>query len=195
MVSSNLSAPFSSILLAGGRSSRMGQDKALLRFGSESLLDYMQAKLSELGCRDIIVSRNQPGFVADNLPGQGPLSGLHACLPHCQFTKVLVVPVDMPALTAETLLPLLSSKASATYYQDCALPCVLTNSAELQADIEQQLSATDGRRSVFALLQRFNAQALPCQHESQLVNTNTPEQWSQLCKMHGRTQEWMHESQ
>lgn len=195
MVSSNLNAPFSSILLAGGRSSRMGQDKALLPFGSVSLLDYMQAKLSELGCRDIIVSRNQPGFVADNLPGQGPLSGLHACLPHCQFTKVLVVPVDMPALTAETLLPLLNNQVSATYYQDCALPCVLTNSKELQTDIEQQLSASDGRRSVFALLQRFNAQALPCQNESQLVNTNTPEQWSQLCKMQGRTQEWMHESQ
>ncbi|WP_278374269.1 NTP transferase domain-containing protein, partial [Idiomarina abyssalis] len=50
MVGSNVSSSFSSILLAGGRSSRMGKDKALLRFGSENLLDYMQAKLSELGC-------------------------------------------------------------------------------------------------------------------------------------------------
>jgi molybdopterin-guanine dinucleotide biosynthesis protein A len=173
----------------------MGKDKALLRFGSESLLDYMQAKLSGLGCRDIIVSRNQPGFVTDILPGQGPLSGLHACLPNCQFNKVLVVPVDMPALTAETLLPLLNNQASAAYYQDCALPCVLTNSKELQMDIEQQLSATNGRRSVFALLQRFNAQALSCQNESQLVNTNTPEQWSQLCQIYDQTQEWVHESQ
>ncbi|WP_417447780.1 molybdenum cofactor guanylyltransferase [Idiomarina abyssalis] len=194
MLGSNLSASFSSILLAGGRSSRMGKDKALLRFGSGNLLDYMQAKLSELGCTDITVSRNQTGFVSDTIPGQGPLSGLHACLPHCQFTKVLVVPVDMPALTAETLLPLLNNQASASYYQDCALPCVLTNSKELQADIEQQLSGPNGRRSVFALLQRFNAQALPCQNESQLVNTNTPEQWSQLCQIHGQTQEWMHES-
>jgi len=191
MVGSAVTAPFSSILLAGGRSSRMGKDKALLRFGSVSLLDYMQKKLSELGCGDIIVSRNQPGFIGDRINDQGPLSGLHACLPHCRFSRVLVVPVDMPALSNDALLPLVNHEGSAVYYQDCALPCVLTNSSELIADIEQQLMTSNGRRSVFALLQRFNAQALPLRNESELVNTNTPEQWSQLCQ----TQEWAHESE
>ncbi|MDV6316351.1 molybdenum cofactor guanylyltransferase [Idiomarina sp. HP20-50] len=189
------SASFSCILLAGGRSSRMGQDKALLRFGSVSLLEHMQTKLSDLGCQDILISRNQPGFISDIIPEQGPLSGLHACLAHCQFNKVLVVPVDMPALTATTLLPLLNVEASAAYYRDCALPCVLTNSSELQADINQQLAVDNGRRSVFALLQRLNATALPCHHEAQLINTNTPQQWSQLCQIQDQTQEWKHESQ
>lgn len=180
---------FSCILLAGGQSSRMGQDKALLRVGTRSLLEYMHDKIQGLGCSDIIVSRNQPGYVADTFPGQGPLSGLHACLPHCRYPSVLVVPVDMPSLTEDTLLPLLQHEAA--YYQKCALPCVLTNSDRLQQDIHTQLSSPNGKRSVFALLQRVEATALPRQSETQLINTNTPEQWSQLCQ----TQEWIHESQ
>lgn len=169
--------PFSGLLLAGGRSRRMGTDKALLPVGETPLLDIMVDKMYRAGCDDVVVSRNESGYTQDIITDKGPLSGLHAGLPECQHSRVLVVPVDMPGLTVEAMRTLASASGSA-YFEDCALPCALKRTTDLKDYIEHQLRSDNGRLSVYALLKYTRATALPRVDERTLYNTNTPEQWS-----------------
>ena len=73
---------FSALILAGGQSRRMGQDKAELRLGKLSLLQHMQQLAQQAGASQILLSRNQPGttYIQDLRPGLGPLAGIAAGL-------------------------------------------------------------------------------------------------------------------
>ena len=71
----------SGIILAGGKSARMGRDKASLPFGNGTLLTAQTDKLRSLGVTDIVLSGYAEGMVPDETPGCGPLGGLAACLP------------------------------------------------------------------------------------------------------------------
>lgn len=169
--------PFSGLLLAGGRSRRMGTDKALLPVGEKRLLDLMVDKMYRAGCDDVVVSRNESGYTQDIIADKGPLSGLHAGLPKCHHPLILVVPVDMPGLTVEAMRKL-ASASEAAYFEDSAMPCALRRTAGLKDYIEHQLRSENGRLSVNALLKFTRAKALPRGDERTLYNTNTPEQWS-----------------
>ena len=167
---------FSTIVLAGGQSSRMGTDKARLTIAGQPLWQRQVALAQQLGCVDIHVSHAQFGH-PDRVPGWGPLSGLDTLLPVCRHAQVLVLAVDMPYLQADGLHPLLSNRGNhAVHYQDSVLPCVLYNSAALQDYVRQQLHA-QGQRSVQRLLQHLGAQAIVCAQPQQLINTNTPLEW------------------
>jgi len=176
---------FSAVILAGGRSSRMGQDKALLRHGETSLLDYIQQVLQQAGASEILVARNQPGsgFIQDNFPQQGPLAGIEACLRYCTQETVVVVPVDLPNLTAAGIQQLVNayfkSGSRPARFEQSELPCVLHNTPLVRAWLREQLSDAQGERSVRQFLCWCDAQHVCCSQASELVNTNTPEQWRQ----------------
>lgn len=171
-----MNTAFSTLILAAGRSSRMGQDKAQLRLGEHTLLEHTQQLAEALGCNDIHISHPHWG-VADSIPDLGPLSGLHTLLPRCRHPRVLVLPIDMPLMTKELLDTLLQhSHSESVYFSPSALPCVLHNSSAIQTYIEQQLTL-HGRRSVNALLTRCQARALPIGAQPALTNTNTPTEW------------------
>ncbi len=112
---------FSGILLAGGKSSRMKTQKALLRLGGMTLLERQIEKLKALGCDQIILSLAADGAenfkvaeesqvlqVRDLVAEAGPLAGLYSCLPRCRF-PALVISVDLPLLSVETLRGLLQA--------------------------------------------------------------------------------------
>ena len=101
----------SAILLAGGRSSRMGRDKAGLPFQGMTLLEWQVQKLQGLGIKDIMLSgprREAPGVrvVPDEFPGRGPLSGLHACMKAASYPDCLVLSVDVPLVPLPALTEL-----------------------------------------------------------------------------------------
>ena len=91
------------VVLAGGGSRRMGYDKALLEWRGRPLLDHVRARLWAAGCQAVVTSRAAPGCIADDLPGRGPLGGIHAVLSSRPAADYLVVPVDMPLLPAALL--------------------------------------------------------------------------------------------
>lgn len=91
----------SALILAGGKSSRMGRDKAALPWGDTTLLEYQFSRLRALGIDDVIVSG--AGHLPDIYPGKGPLGGIHAGLTAARNDSVLVLSVDTPLVTAETL--------------------------------------------------------------------------------------------
>jgi molybdenum cofactor guanylyltransferase len=98
-------------VLAGGRSTRMGQDKALLRLDGRSLLDLALEKLRRLplaappriaAARPELVSHGT--VIADLHPGYGPLSGIEAALAASSQPLNAFLPVDTPLLPAQFLL-------------------------------------------------------------------------------------------
>jgi molybdopterin-guanine dinucleotide biosynthesis protein A len=90
-------------VLAGGRSTRMGKDKSLLRVGGETLLEGALSRLRREGFSPRI-SGNAPELarfaplVADRRPGCGPLSGVDACMAASEAELNLFVAVDLPYL-------------------------------------------------------------------------------------------------
>jgi molybdenum cofactor guanylyltransferase len=96
------------VILAGGKSRRMGTDKALLSVGREAMIERAAAELDKV-CAEVLISgcgeetgrRLGLKVVPDLIKGMGPLSGIHAALLAAQSEKCLVVPCDMPFLSAE----------------------------------------------------------------------------------------------
>ena len=90
-------------VLAGGESSRMGRDKALLELADKPLLRHAVKKLRRV-CMDVRVLSANPAHAAyapvvpDIHPGCGPLGGMEAALAHSVFTWNLFMPVDLPFL-------------------------------------------------------------------------------------------------
>ena len=96
-------------VLAGGKSRRMGQDKALLLFEGRPL-GLRAAELVQQVCGDVTIVGDPAQFatwdvpvIRDLYPERGPLGGIHAALYHSDAPFVLVVGCDMPYLSLEFL--------------------------------------------------------------------------------------------
>ena len=92
---------FSMIILAGGKSLRMGTDKADLILGEKTFLQIQIEKEKQLGIEDIQVSGYRGTqctcpVTPDRIPGKGPLGGLEICLRRAKWEKCLVLSVDVP---------------------------------------------------------------------------------------------------
>jgi molybdopterin-guanine dinucleotide biosynthesis protein A len=117
--------PLTGILLAGGRSVRMGRDKASLEFEGEPLAARVLRRLSE-ACEEVLVASGDGGRlgwlgvaqVADAIPDAGPLAGIVAGLEHASNEVVAVVAVDMPYASG----PLLRSLAELRTDEDAVVP-------------------------------------------------------------------------
>lgn len=95
-------------VLAGGRSTRMGRDKALLEFAGRPLVQHAVLKLRRLTDDVSILSdRSELAAFAPLVPdlrvGCGPLGGIEAALAHTRHDWILVLPVDMPFLPTVVL--------------------------------------------------------------------------------------------
>ncbi len=166
------------IVLAGGLSSRMGTDKALLDWRGEAQLCRAMRQLREVGCDQVVVSRNQPGFIVDKFICQGPVAGIHAALDQVQCDEALVMPVDMPLLDSLSLVELLNAGrdvAHSCYYSDSVLPCYLNNPMAALAVAERRLVAR--ACSVHGLLEALHALSFTPPSTLHLFNTNTPHEW------------------
>ena len=180
------------LVLAGGQSSRMGRNKALLQWHNEPLFIAMAARLVAAGVDHVFVSggnhldTNQYGqTITDRLPGKGPLSGIHSALYEVPDNSLLVViPVDMPLLSSELLQHLMSATTHADapcYYQDFTLPVSLPVTPHLREQVSRAINS-DNRKdySVWRLLRKLEGKAisLPSPEQAELFqNTNTPEEW------------------
>ncbi len=101
--------PVTAVILAGGLSTRMGADKALLHIGDESVLSRLEHQLAQF-CDHVVVSasdRNGTLFgprhvVTDRVQGQGPLGGIAAALAQSPTDINLVVACDIPDIDSRT---------------------------------------------------------------------------------------------
>jgi molybdopterin-guanine dinucleotide biosynthesis protein A len=96
------------IILSGGKNSRMGTNKALLKIGDRTVIEIIVDVLSSL-FSDIIISTNsgeelsflQLPTVADLYQDAGPLAGIHAALTHSRTDANLIISCDLPLMSRE----------------------------------------------------------------------------------------------
>jgi molybdopterin-guanine dinucleotide biosynthesis protein A len=184
------------VVLAGGLSSRMGQDKAKLLHNSTDMLNFSKQLLINSGVNNIVVSGDQYD-IPDKIKMSGPVGGIHSVLSRFpQVKSLLILPIDLPFMTTKTLTDLrikgeMSQKA--TYFDGHNIPLYLPNNAYVEMflskafnnnsmAVKEQFSEKKTKKngpSIKALLQHIPHQAIKCGDNKALFNTNTPEQWQQ----------------
>ena len=119
----NSSDPCISVgILAGGLSSRMGQDKALIRLGNERIIERISKELS--GFSEVIISAGSRGVyeefgcpvVCDEEHGRGPIEGIRQLLSNAKEDHVFICAADMPNIKSE-MVSYLAGYISSDY--DC----------------------------------------------------------------------------
>ncbi len=104
------------IILAGGKSSRMGSEKGLLWLEGKPFIQHIVEALQPVAKEIIIVSSNSEydtfGLkrIEDIIPECGPIAGLHAGLTNSKTEDNLVVSCDVPLITTSLLRKLLPYK-------------------------------------------------------------------------------------
>ena len=192
----NSQAPLYGLVLCGGRSSRMGQDKALLMLQGQSLLQRGLALLHAAGCQLVWAAGDYPEVpTLPDLPayrGRGPLAGVASALTRAPAARWLVIPVDMPGLTAALLHRFLQQvpvTAAGAALQHNQFPLLLASPAAL-AVVQQLLTDRDPRAaSIAALIGCLGltripdlAVTAPELAATTLCNTNTPQEWQAFCR-------------
>lgn len=174
---------FAAVILAGGKSSRMGQDKAqMLRPDGLTQLEHTQAQVAQLNPSFIMISGSPD--LPDVYPELGPLSGIHAAVEKLsEGDALLVVPCDLPLLTSDALAPLLSSTKS-TAYKDSFLPCLLQVTEKLKqhlnSTLENNKSIKKSNFSVKNLLHFCHVEWKKNTHKKSTESANTIDMWNNL---------------
>ncbi|MDQ3704177.1 MAG: molybdenum cofactor guanylyltransferase [Chloroflexota bacterium] len=191
-------------VLAGGASTRMGTNKALLRQhpNGPTMIETVVARLSEAGLAPHLLVTNSPQdfaflnipIVTDDIPGAGSLGGIYTALNHLLYERTLTVACDMPLLNPSLLryMAFLPTEA------DVLVP--RWTDAEGNRHIET-LHAIYSRRCIEPIRKRIEAGKLKVQalledvsveyvdeaelrhYDPQLKsfrNINTPEEWERL---------------
>lgn len=178
------------ILLAGGKSSRMGSDKASLPLLGATLLEHQLDKARLMGCGDVLVSgARAPAagarIVPDIYPDRGPLGGLHACMQAAKHPRCIVLSVDMPLLPPCELRALLEdhllcgSEITLAEHFGKWEPLAGVYNTELSGRIAPliEVSGAPVRALIKNSACRFRQTQLPDLYFS---NCNTPEEWQSL---------------
>lgn len=158
------------VILAGGRSSRMGTNKALLPYNGARLIDHMVRVLGDAGFKNCFISGDIEGYssVPDPIAFQGPAKAIiHMTEYLNEFNDFLFIPVDMPLITSEVLFHLLEQEKS-TYYEKHFFPMFL----------KKPIS----KKSIYSIkdiIKSNNISSLkvPEKYKDKLSNINTPDNY------------------
>jgi molybdopterin-guanine dinucleotide biosynthesis protein A len=148
------------ILLAGGESTRFGSPKELAEYEGEMLGDRAWRLLGEACDERLRVGR---GGLAD--PGTGPVAAIATGLRAASYDVAVVIPVDMPLLTADALHALADACRDAAVAQNGPLPCAVARRCLPEFDT--------GERRLRAVLAGLDTAQIELEAEL-LLNVNTP---------------------
>jgi molybdopterin-guanine dinucleotide biosynthesis protein A len=193
-MSSGPNPAFSAAVLAGGRSTRMGVDKAFLRVGGELLLDRQLRIAREAGAAELLISGRREvdysgfnaGVIHDRQPDAGPLAGIASILEVASHPIVLVLAVDMPEMTASILRNLIANchenSGCVPFDQDGFQPlaAVYPHTALLLALQELRAGNLSMQAFVQKAIDKNMVRPLKITPSEQIhfVNWNQPEDWA-----------------
>lgn len=115
-------------VLCGGASSRMGRDKATLDLRGRPMVQWVVDAMKEAGAKTVVALGDRPDLqlpvLVDREPGSGPLGAIIGALE--QYGTLLVCPCDVPMVSSQLLLEIISSARVAKE------PVVLAHSGHLE---------------------------------------------------------------
>ncbi len=125
-----MNTPFGAVILVGGRSSRMGEDKAALEWDGVRAVDLVAEAARAAGAAFVVTAGGDYGlpFVADPSPFAGPVAGALAglaALAERGLERALVLAVDAPTIRPDDLGSLLAAPGPGAAFEDFPLPMVL----------------------------------------------------------------------
>jgi len=192
----------SGFVLAGGSSSRMGRDKALLAYRETSLVDYVARAVREaIGSVALIGDPSRyrdlgHAVYSDKVPGCGPLGGIYTALTvspsgwNLPADWNLVVACDMPGISARVLRGLIDPEAEPG--RNCVMAvgpggepeplCALYHQQCLPA-LERAIR--EKRFKMRDLVPELDAD-LRLLEATALVNVNTAADWAEFQKENAR---------
>lgn len=167
------------IILVGGASSRMGEDKATLDWGGRRAVDRVADLARSCGADLVVTAGGDYGLpsIADPSPQAGPVAGVLAAAPvlgAAGVVRTLILAVDAPTLRANDLAPLLAAPKPGAAFQGFPLPAVLTLAA-----LPEDANADWPLRR---LIERTGLAVLDCPADlaPRLRGANTPEERAAL---------------
>lgn len=193
------------VVLTGGLSSRMGEDKALLSRddhknktnnvtnSKNNMLSFSTEQLTKAGVDSVVISGKQHG-IADKFENLGPMGGIYTIIKKYQPKSLLILPVDLPLIDYQSLqqLKLIGELSQqACFYHDNFLPLYLPTTAFVEQFFDQAflpfkrentIQAKSGVKkgpSIKAMLKQVPHKILYPTNSHSLFNANTPEQWQQ----------------
>lgn len=176
-------------ILAGGHSSRMGQNKAFLPWRGTTLLQSLAQTLAPFPEKLLSAQQMPPALKAewsltpDYYTNCGPLGGLESILTHAHTQCVLLVACDLPFFSRKLAFEL---SAAFNEKNDCLLcldetgrinPVCAVYHTRILPQIRVQLDTGDCR--LLHLVSLLHAEFFPV-HSHQMLNINTHSQWKEL---------------
>lgn len=182
---------YSLLLLAGGKSARMGTSKAELLYEGKTFLQHMIDKAHALGIDKCYISgytsqQEDVKTVWDIYPDRGPLSGIHATMRTMTTPYCLVLPVDAPKLPVEILEGLLqrheaSSNQKVLIWEHGVRqePLIAVYPTAMAGAIEELIR--EHAAPVFRAIDTWGFESFRMEMEQeQIININTPELYKKL---------------
>jgi molybdopterin-guanine dinucleotide biosynthesis protein A len=177
-------------VLVGGKSSRMGRDKALLPFRGATLVEHVARAVAAAAAGSVTLVGNPEAYchliypvIPDATIGAGPLAGIQAALASSDAEWNLIVACDMPAVSSGFLSDLMETAENSA--ADCLIPagpsglveplCAAYHRRCLPA-ITQALER--GVRKVTDGLAGLNVRRWPVPESLWFQNLNTPRDWA-----------------
>jgi len=188
------SPPLKALILLGGKSSRMGEEKGLIQYHEKTQAEHLVSMLEEIGLEVFLSVREEQKenysflnrtFITDQIQGAGPLGGIASAMRSFPQTAFMVVACDLPNLQKEQVEFLLKNrnpKAFATCYES-----PLDGGPEPLCSIYEPKSFSalmkvwvNGKSCPRKMLFNRTVEILSIQDSKFLVNANTPEERIQL---------------
>jgi molybdopterin-guanine dinucleotide biosynthesis protein A len=179
------------VILAGGGSSRMGTDKALLSLGDRTFIGSIAGTLGFLFNDVMIISDHGDRYGFLELPVQedirkdaGPLGGIHAALSSIKTHYAFVIACDLPLVSRGACLRVLSAQPRddvvVARNGDRIQPLFGLYSKGVLPEAEERLGR--GENSVMDFLEQVRVTVVDFQSPSQIRNINTPEEYATIQK-------------
>lgn len=179
----DLKMKITGIILAGGNSSRMGMEKALIVYEGQNLIERATSLLQHY-CDSILISSNKTcandfgcELVQDEHEDIGPISGLYAALKASQNEHNIVIPCDTPFVTIDVYQQLLRHSEN----HDAVIAGTADNFVEpLIGYYHRSIFKTLGRQiekgdyKLHNILKLINAKVEIFSDKNLFMNINTP---------------------
>ncbi|MBI2419038.1 MAG: molybdenum cofactor guanylyltransferase [Ignavibacteriales bacterium] len=185
------------IILAGGKSSRMGTSKSLLNLGDKTLIETTAGLLQSLFSKIYIITNSPSEYSFLHLPAfedvykeKGPLAGIHSGLLHSGTETNFIISCDMPLMTKEMIAYIVDNSLgnTATYCHAAGYhqPLAGVYLKSLIAEIEPVICSNEASdKSFHRFLHTINAkilhpQNMPFYHDEIFFNVNSPKDFSYI---------------